>query len=424
LGIRNSQLKQFPVLKLDLGIEKSKDFKSGMKANKMKTNLNEIANKINSNEAQLLSPFAAKNDEAFRKNAEKDIHYRPPFALDRDRIFYSGAFRRYTGKTQVIYFVSLLDEQLTSRSFHTLSVAQISKTIGRFLSLNTDLIESIALGHDLGHPAFGHDGEMFLSRVSKKYGIGKFHHNIQSLRVVDTIAKKGQGLNLTFQTRDGILSHNGEVHNQILEPDKNKTEKDFTEYIHKMESGEQVDIKPATLEGCVVRLTDTIAYIGQDIEDAIRIGIIKRDDLPQNVTDVLGSYNGQIIETLVNDVVETSYNKSYISFSEEISELLYKLKQFNYQYIYNNPKLNTNHRRIEQGFDILFSFYLDALKRRDTNSEIFVHFLNSKYNTYLDNNSDELKVRDFLAGMTDRYFTRVLQKIVIPEMVDFQIRNE
>jgi dGTPase len=357
LGIRNSQLKQFPVLKLDLGIEKSKDFKSGMKANKMKTNLNEIANKINSNEAQLLSPFAVQNDEAFRKNAEKDIHYRPPFALDRDRIFYSGAFRRYTGKTQVIYFVSLLDEQLTSRSFHTLSVAQISKTIGRFLSLNTDLIESIALGHDLGHPAFGHDGEMFLSRVSKKYGIGKFHHNIQSLRVVDTIAKKGQGLNLTFQTRDGILSHNGEVHNQILEPDKNKTEKDFTEYIHKMESGEQVDIKPATLEGCVVRLTDTIAYIGQDIEDAIRIGIIKRDDLPQNVTDVLGSYNGQIIETLVNDVVETSYNKSYISFSEEISELLYKLKQFNYQYIYNNPKLNTNHRRIEQ---ILFRRFKKA----------------------------------------------------------------
>lgn len=395
-----------------------------MKAKKMKANLSEIANKINSNEAQLLSPYAVQNDEAFRKNAEKDIHYRPPFALDRDRIFYSGAFRRYTGKTQVIYFVSLLDEQLTSRSFHTLSVAQISKAIGRFLSLNTDLIESIALGHDLGHPAFGHDGEMFLSRVSKKYGIGKFHHNIQSLRVVDTIAKKGQGLNLTFQTRDGILSHNGEVHNQILEPDKNKTENDFTEYIHKMESGEQVDMKPATLEGCVVRLTDTIAYIGQDIEDAIRIGIIERDDLPQDVTDVLGSYNGPIIETLVNDVVETSYNKSYISFSEEISELLYKLKQFNYQYIYSNPKLNANHRRIEQGFDILFSFYLDSLKRQDTNSEIFVHFLNSKSNTYLDNNSDELKVRDFLAGMTDRYFTRVLQKIVIPEMVDFQIRNE
>ena len=144
----------------------------------MEKTINEIAQTIDSREEKLLSEYAVKNSQAHRRFAEKDVHYRPPFALDRDRIFYSGAFRRYTGKTQVIYFVSLLDEELSSRSIHTLSVAQIAKTIGRLLSLNTDLIEAIALSHDLGHPPFGHDGEQFLSKISVSKGIGQFHHNL------------------------------------------------------------------------------------------------------------------------------------------------------------------------------------------------------------------------------------------------------
>jgi len=312
--------------------------------------MQQIARDIDKKEGQLLSEFAVTNEEAVRRKPEKDIHYRPPFALDRDRISYSGAFRRYTGKTQVIYFVSLLDEQLTSRIIHTLSVAHISKTIGRMLSLNTDLIESIALGHDLGHPPFGHDGEKFLSEVSVKYGLGFFHHNIQSLRVVDTIAKKGRGMNLTFQTRDGILSHNGEVHNEGLSPDKNKTEQDLLDYIKAMENGDFVDMSPATLEGCVMRLSDTIAYIGQDIDDAVRIGLIQRDDLPQDVTAIMGDTNGEIIETLVNDVVVNSCGKNYVCFSEKISETLFKLKQFNYREIYRSPKLKVNHKRIKKGY--------------------------------------------------------------------------
>ena len=137
----------------------------------MSLSLHEIAAKKDKKEEALLSEFATKNSSAVRAQEEREIRFRPPYALDRDRIFYSGAFRRYTGKTQVIYFVSLLDEQLTSRSLHTLSVAQISKTIGRLLGLNNDLIEAIALGHDLGHPPFGHDGEQFLSKISQMYGI-------------------------------------------------------------------------------------------------------------------------------------------------------------------------------------------------------------------------------------------------------------
>ncbi len=386
--------------------------------------LKKIAEQKNKQEEGLLSAFATTNAQAHRRFPEKEIHYRPPFALDRDRIFYSGAFRRYTGKTQVIYFVSLLDEQLTSRILHTLSVAQVSRTIGRFLSLNTDLIDAIALGHDLGHPPFGHDGEKFLSEISQKYGLGHFHHNIQSLRVVDRIAKKGCGLNLTFQTRDGILSHNGEVHDQILEPNPKKTEKDLEDYIRRMQSGEFVDMPPATLEGCVVRITDTIAYIGQDIDDAIRIGLIKRSDLPPAATDVLGTSNGQIIDTLVNDVVCQSYGKNYVRFSEKISRALYELKQFNYKFIYKSPKLKINHQRIRRGFEILFEHFLQRLKENDTESEIFQHFLNSKCDAYLEETPDEMKVRDFLAGMTDRYFTHVLEKVIVPQMGEFKIKNE
>ncbi len=386
--------------------------------------LKKIAEEKNRQEEQYLSRWATPNTAAIRKKPEKAVHYRPPFALDRDRIFYSGAFRRYTGKTQVIYFVSLLDEQLTSRSLHTLSVAQVARTIGRFLSLNTDLIEAIALGHDLGHPPFGHDGEVFLSSISQKYGLGHFHHNIQSLRVVDRIAKKGQGLNLTFQTRDGILSHNGEVHNQKLEPNPKKTENDLQDYIKRMEAGEWVDMAPATLEGCVVRITDTIAYIGQDIDDAIRIGLIKREDLPAAATDVLGTSNGQIIDTLVNDVVCNSYQKNYVCFSDHISQALLELKQFNYQYIYKSPKLKINHERIQRGFEILFEHFLAQLKKKNQESEIFQHFLSSKHEEYLRETPDEVKVRDFLAGMTDRYFSKVLQKLVVPQMGDFKIFNE
>jgi len=388
-----------------------------------KQNMQAIADLTDQKEQQLLSEFGAPNSQATRLQTEKDIHYRPPYALDRDRIMYSGAFRRYTGKTQVIYFASMLDEQLTSRSLHTISVAQISKTIGRFLSLNSDLIEAIALGHDLGHTPFGHDGERFLSKVCQQNGLGCFMHNIQSLRIVDTIAKHGEGLNLTFQTRDGILSHNGEVFNQELSPQKDKSEADLHNYIRAIEAGTDIDMAPATLEGCVVRLSDTIAYIGQDIEDAIRIGLITRQQLPSNAAEILGRYNGKIIETLVNDVVEQSYNKNYIGFSEKISSALYELKAFNYKNIYKSPKLKVNHQRLERGFEILFSHYLQILKNEEKSSEIYKHFLNFKNQFYKKNSTNEMIVRDFIAGMTDRYFTKILEKIIIPEVTIFNNIN-
>jgi len=379
-------------------------------------NVYEIAKEIESLYGDLLSPYATSNNAAIRKYSEEDDRFRPPFALDRDRIIYSGAFRRYTGKTQVVYFASVLDEQLTSRSIHTLSVAQVARTIGRLLNLNLDLIEAIALGHDLGHPPFGHDGEKYLSEVSESFNLGQFHHNLQSLRIVDSISKKGKGLNLTFQVREGLLSHDGEVHDQKLEPKNDKIESDLVEFIQARESGTEMQIKPMTLEGCVVRITDTIAYIGQDIEDAIRLGLIKREQLPVESTEILGDNNGKIMEILVKDVVENSYGNNYVSFSPVVSNALYSLKKFNYSHIYKSKKLKVNHERIQKGFRILFDHFYEDVNKQNTESTIFKDFLFNKSEKYLGETSAALQVRDYISGMTDRYFVDILKKMVVPDI--------
>lgn len=362
-----------------------------------------------------LSPFATKSGQAVRL-LEEPPDPRSPFALDRDRILYSGAFRRYSGKTQVIYFASQLDEMLTSRIIHTLSVAQVSRTIGKFLGLNQELIEAIALSHDLGHSPFGHDGEKFLSKICEANGIGQYHHHIQSLHIVDHVAKKGKGLNLTLQVRDGILSHDGEVHNQRLSPIPDKSEQDLQEYIRKRKNGIYVDMMPMTLEGCVMRISDTIAYIGQDIEDAIRIGLIKREDIPAKLRKKLGSTNGEIIDTLVKDVVFNSYEKPYVCFSAEISEALYQLKQFNYEHIYLSKKLKRDHEKIERGFQVLFDIFLQDVKTHNKSSRIYRHFLATKDEHYLNITNEAEKVRDFIAGMTDRYFVEALEDLMIPKI--------
>jgi dGTPase len=371
----------------------------------------ELINRTESN----LSPYATKSTAAIRNLKEvKDA--RSPFSLDRDRILYSGAFRRYSGKTKVIYFASQLNEMLSSRSIHTLSVSQVARTIGNFLALNEDLIEAIALAHDLGHAPFGHDGEKFLSDLCVVNNIGEYHHHIQSLHIVDNIAKDGKGLNLSLHVRDGILSHDGEVHDQILRPVPNKTNDDLNRYIQVRKEGKEIEMMPMTIEGCVVRISDTIAYIGQDIEDAIRIGLIRRSDIPEDLRKSLGSTNGEIIDTLVKDVVYHSMNRPYISFGKEVSDQLLRLKDFNYQNIYLNSGLKREDEKIKRGFAILFEIFLNDLKNDKKESKIFKHFLNTKNKLYLEKYNHAEKVRDFIGGMTDRYFVETLKEMVIPHI--------
>jgi len=378
--------------------------------------IEKISREMTERESTRFSPNATPNTEAKRLRPEKEDPLRTPFARDRDRIIYSGAYRRYVGKTQVIYFASQFDEQITNRLSHADQVSQIARTIGRILWLNPDLIEAVSLGHDLGHPPFGHDGEAFLSAECQAHGIGHFHHNIHSLYTVDHISNQGRGMNLTIQVRDGIVSHDGETHNIRLQPWKNKTEEDIQDYCRRRIAGEDVHAVPMTLESCVVRFSDVIAYIGQDIEDAIRLGLMKREDIPVSCAQGLGKTNREIINTLVTDVILNSYGKNYISFSEEISELVKELKEFNREKVYQHPVVNREREKIRDGFHILFETFLKDVKNKNEDSFIYRDFLASRNFQYLKDTPPEVKVRDFIATMTDRYFTSVLQQLVIPEM--------
>ncbi len=361
-----------------------------------------------------LSPFATKNADAWRLKDEDEEHLRGAFALDRDRILYSGAYRRYQGKTQVFSFTNLIDEEMTNRSIHTTYVSQISRTIGKALRLNVDLIEAIALGHDLGHTPFGHDGEVALSKCCRKYGLGMFHHNIESMHIVDNISRKGRGLNLTFQVRDGIISHDGEVHNTKLVPQKDKTEAEIQDYIEKKRNAQNVQWMPATMEGCVVRVVDTIAYIGQDIEDAIRYNILTRDQLPRECVEVLGSRNSQIIDRLVKSVVAESHGKDFIAFDEETSHYLKVLKDFNYKHIYTAENVKTSNQAIHRSMELLFDQYIEDIENNRKDSRIFTHFLDHKQQQYLDKFKPAEWVRDFLATMTDRYFNEQVKERLLP----------
>jgi len=354
-----------------------------------------------------LSPYATKNCQA--KRERKISHpFRGPYSRDRDHILYSGSFRRYIGKTQVIYFAASFDEQLSNRSIHTLQVSQIARTIGKALKLNLELIEAIALGHDLGHAPFGHDGEEILQEICQQRKIDLFFHNIHSLRIIDRLADSCKGMNLTFQVRDGILSHDGEINEKYLKPDRDKTEIDLLDYCQKKSQGKNVHIVPATLEGCVVRMSDAISYVGQDFEDAIRIGILKRGELPEGIKKELGESNTAIINSLVIDVIINSRNRDEILYSSNIAERVFELKKFNAERIYKSPRLKAKKTKLRAFFKYLFDKFLSDLNRGEKNSLIFKEWIfnrgKNKGTNYVNSNLLEQVVVDYIASMTDRYF--------------------
>jgi dGTPase len=378
--------------------------------------LNRIRDELDANERKRLSSFACPSDTAIRQKQEENIAkgHRQSFSLDTDRILHSLAYSRYIDKTQVFYLIK--NDHITHRVLHVQLVSKISRTIGRLLRLNEDLIEAIALGHDIGHAPFGHDGETFLSKLSKAYGLGNFLHNIQSVRFLEKIERKGKGWNLTLQVLDGILCHDGELHSQALYPNKDKDFQVFHDEIQAKEGDPNVDISPMTLEGCVVRMADTISYIGRDIEDAIRLGIMNRKDLPQECSRVLGETNGTIVYTLVEDLVGNSLNKPYVCFSEEVSGALKQLKEFNYQYIYKSEMVWKQTPKIELMFDLLFKQYYQDLEQENASSDIYGEFLEGMSPEYRDSTPNAEVIRDFIAGMTDDYFLHQCKKHLIPQV--------
>ncbi len=368
-------------------------------------------------EKENLCSLACFSSSAKRRHKEKyrKKEYRQPFAADSDRILNSLAYTRYIDKTQV--FSLIQNDHLTHRVLHVQLLSRIARTIGRYLGLNEDLIEAASLGHDIGHPPFGHDGERFLSRLTHEYGEGYFHHNLQSIQFLDKIEKAGKGWNLTIQTMDAIACHNGEIHSRQITPAQERSFEDLDRLMADMKKKRICNKIPMTMEGCVVRMADTISYVGRDLEDAIRLGLIKREDIPLSCRKILGQTNGTIVFNLVTDLISTSLNQPFIGFSKQISDALKKLKAFNYRSIYKNPVIKTHLSNISDIFTSLFETYLLSLEKENLQADIFSRFLNGMDADYRENNSNPAIVRDYISGMTDSYLIRQAPEHLRPEPI-------
>ena len=325
-----------------------------------------VRERVCAQEESFLSVYAKRSaDTAGRVRAETPCEFRTEFQRDRDRIIYSKAFRRLKNKTQV-FFAPEGDHYIT-RLTHTLDVSQIARSIARMLSLNEDLAEAIALGHDLGHTPFGHVGEKILSKLSE-HG---FWHNEQSLRVVDVIEKGGRGLNLTAEVRDGILQHKS--------------------------SG-----TPMTLEGEAVSYADRIAYINHDIEDAIRAGILKEKDLPQRAVSILGDQTKVRINTAIADIYRSSKGQPHVRLSDEVMSAINELRDFMFERVYALTNIAIQ-ERAERMLTQMFAYFMKNVDK-----------LPKPYLKLLDNYDRERVVCDYLSGMTDRYAVSVFEDLFIP----------
>jgi dGTPase len=322
-------------------------------------------------EDEHLSPLAARSYPAHRAVPEADCGLRTPLQRDRDRIVHSKAFRRLKHKTQV--FVSPEGDHYRTRLTHTIEVTQVSRTVARALALNEDLTEAIGLGHDLGHPPFGHIGEAVLDACMAERFPGRgFRHYEHSLRVVDVLEKDGQGLNLSADVRDGILGHSGRA------------------------------APPRTLEGGIVRIVDRIAYLNHDIDDAIRAGVLREADLPADAIAVLGDTGSHRIDALVHDLVEHSAEAGAIVQGEQAGAAMGELRDFMFERVYLGSRQRAEHVKIDRLLRTLFDHYADDPERLPDGGGP------------ADADPGQ-RVLDYVAGMTDRYCVRVFEALTIPD---------
>ena len=329
-----------------------------------------IREQLELRELEYLSPYATKSRETLgRQKEEAECDLRPAFQRDRDRILHSKAFRRLKQKTQV--FLLPWGDHYRTRLTHTLEVSQNARTIAKALRLNEDLVEAISLGHDLGHTPFGHAGERALDEVCP---LG-FKHNEQSVRVVEVLEKDGQGLNLTKEVLDGILTH-------------------------------QTASKPMTLEGQIVRLSDKIAYVNHDIDDAIRGGILSEADIPPKFRMLLGNSTKDRLNTITHDVIINSMDKPNICMSQEVEEAMTGLRKFMFDNVYRNPLAKQEEHKAVEMVKNLYHYYME-----------FPEKLPQEFLTMMQQNGDskEQVICDYIAGMTDNYAVKTFQEIFVPE---------
>lgn len=320
-------------------------------------------------ESQWLSPYASlSRNSRGREKEEPECDIRPVYQRDRDRILHCKSFRRLKHKTQV--FLTPQGDHYRTRLTHTLEVAQTARTIARALRMNEDLTEAIALGHDLGHTPFGHAGERALNQVCSE----GFAHNEQSVRIVERLEKGGKGLNLTWEVRDGILNH-------------------------------QMSGKPSTLEGMIVRYSDKIAYINHDVDDAIRAGVIREDEIPRTYTDILGHSTRERLNTMIHDIVNNSLEKPDIRMSEDVEFAFRGMRKYMFENVYTNPKAKGEEEKAENILKELFRYYMDHPERLSN------EYIERMWQT---GETQERSVCDYIAGMTDQYAIAKFQEFFVP----------
>ena len=331
-----------------------------------------IREELEMRECDILSPFAMRaKDTRGRLVPEEECDIRTAYMRDRDRIVHCKSFRRLKDKTQV--FLAPQGDHYRTRLMHTLEVSQTARTAAKALRLSEDLVEAIALGHDLGHTPFGHAGERALNRAAS---IG-FKHAEQSLRIVDVLEKDGTGLNLTWEVRDGILNHGTDCH-------------------------------PATLEGQVVRFCDKISYVHHDMDDAERAGLLSESDIPERLRKLLGYSTRERLNTFIHDLVENSEGKDHIEMSEEIGSAMFELRQFLYDNLYTNPAAKSEEKKAEEMVEQLFHFY--AAHPEEMTAEYVRRVREGE--------TAERAALDYISGMTDQYSMMKFREIYIPKSWD------
>ena len=369
----------------------------------------EVQNRIREDrEKHIVNPYAFSDENAVRRdmNHDKANLWRPAFVRDCEKIMHIPQYSRYADKTQV--FSLYKNDDISRRSYHVQLVSRIARNIGSLLGLNLDLIEAISLGHDLGHTPFGHAGERKLNELYHADSGKYFKHNLQSARVLDKIFKQ----NVCLQTLDGIICHNGEMEQKKYMP---KAYSDFATYDSKVRESledERADRKlvPATLEACVMRVSDIIAYLGKDRQDAKKLGIF--DSKPKYRHGVIGSQNAEIINNMIVNIVENSYGKDHLSMDEEYFEAFSQGKRENYELIYGNETVGRVYE--ESIFPMMEQIYtklLKDVKEHNTSSVIYKHHIEYIQNyqggrsaTYSEENTPEDMVMDYISSMTDDYF--------------------
>lgn len=373
-----------------------------------------FANKLAATEAKSRGRIHKMDPDPYRTEYQRDIH----------RILYSQPFRRLRHKTQVFFLPN--NDHICTRIEHSLHVASASRTVARKLGLNEDLTEAIGLGHDIGHAPFGHHGEDVLKDLAHNSGLkNTFQHEMHGLRVVDRLAELDRepktGLNLTYEVRDGIISHCGEDFSRELIPEPNYKELETI-------STRKESLTPCTLEGCIVRVVDKIAYAGRDIEDALVADLIKEGDIPKEITGVLGANNGKIIGTLLEDLIDyCGSNPGKVGLSEEKHSALHDLIKFNYTRIYLHDNVEKFKKQATRAIEELFGRLVEDLEKtqrltinRDLLPEAEIYNVLKTFIDkvdYKEHEPNELVVLDFIAGMTDNYVVHCLDEIFVPKAI-------